>query len=270
MDLPRLRDEYERHRARARALAGRPGDIAQRVMIHHQIYRDSGANHVFPLVALHGALWGCGFFESTGKLGELVSYRYFYDEAQRLDRHAMLDRFAEGFKAINREVFIDTYANFYFTREHGEAPRADELVHPELLALLNAAHRARRSGAQLDPATRRALFSSALRFEQERTVAPGIAAEIARFDCPILRALCLKPVVRFAYFPAWRAFYFSDFSDKDERVRRAMKSYQIAEEQGLDRVEASIEQYRVLPDAYFADPDRVRSELYRSLAVDAT
>jgi hypothetical protein len=180
-------------------------------MIHHQIYRDSGGNHVFPLIALHGALWGCGFFESTGKLGELVSYRYFYDEAQRRDRHAMLDRFAEGFKAINREVFVDTYANFYFTRDHGEEPGAQQLVHPELLALLNAAHRARRQHSTLERAERRALFSSALRFEQERTVAPAIAAEIARFDCPILRALCLKPVVRFAYFRSWRAFYFQRF-----------------------------------------------------------
>jgi hypothetical protein len=49
-----------------------------------------------------------------------------------------------------------------------------------------------------------------------------------------------------------------------------MKSYQIAEEQGLDRVEASIEQYRVLPDAYFEDPDRARSALVRAaLAADA-
>jgi hypothetical protein len=260
-----LRERYEQHKARARALAGAPGDIAQRVVVHHQIYRDSAKNHVFPLVALHGALWGYGFFERTGKLGELISYRYFYDEAQRRERHAMLDRFAEGFKAVNREVFVDTYANFYFTREHGEAPGAAELVQPELLAALNASHEATRQGRSLDRPEREQLFSLALQFEQERTVAPAIAQELARFDCPILRALCLKPVVRFAYFAPWRAFYFSDFSDKAERIRRAMSSYRIAEEHGLDEVEGSIARYGVLPEAFFADPARYRDELTRAL-----
>lgn len=265
-----LRDRYERHRARARLLAGQPGDIAQRVMVHHQIYRDSAKNHVFPLVALHGALWGYGFFETTGKLGEIISYRYFYDEAQRRERHSMLDRFAEGFKAVNREVFVDTYANFYFTREAGEERGAEEIVQPELLAALNHAHRATRDGRSLDREAREALFSLALRFEQERTVAPGIARELERFDCPILRTLCLKPIVRFAYFPAWRAFYFDDFSNKDERIRRAMRSYRIAEERGLDEVESSIERYGVLPEAFFADPARYREGLYRSLASAST
>lgn len=269
MQSQSLRARYEHHRQRARALAGAPGDIAQRVMVHHQIYRESGKNHVFPLIALHGALWGYGFFETGGKLGELISYRYFYDEAQRRERHAMLDRFAEGFKAVNREVFIDTFANFYFTREAGEQPGAEELVQPALLAALNNAHRATREGRTLDRDARESLFSLALQFEQELTVAPGIARELARFDCPILRALCLKPIVRFAYFPAWRAFYFDDFSNKDERVRRAMRSLRIAEERGLDLVESSIEAYGVLPEEFFVDPARHCAALSRSILGDA-
>ena len=49
-------DGYALLRDQAVRLAGSPGDIAQRVMAHHQIYRDSGGNHAFPLVALHGEL----------------------------------------------------------------------------------------------------------------------------------------------------------------------------------------------------------------------
>lgn len=36
-------------------LAGKPGDIPQRVSSRHRLFADSGRNHVFPQVALHGA-----------------------------------------------------------------------------------------------------------------------------------------------------------------------------------------------------------------------
>ncbi len=151
----------------------------RRVALHHELYRDSAGNHAFPLVALHGALWGHGFFETTGKLGTVIAYRYFLDADERKIRHAMLDRFAEGFKAVNREVFVDTYTNYWFTKAHGRAPGAEELVHPDLLLALNEAHAATAAGHALGPDRALHLFTQALRFEQEVTVAPGIARELA-------------------------------------------------------------------------------------------
>lgn len=211
-----------------------------RVRAHHAIWRDSGGRHAFPLIALHGALWGYDFFETSGKLGELIAYRYFYDSEEKANRLAMLNAFAEGFKAVNREVFIDTYTNYWFTKEHGSAPGAEELVATPLLEALNRVH----AGGALDDGAKREVFEQALRFEQEVTVAPGIARELARFDCPILRALCLKPIVRFAYFPLLRTFYFRDFSDKAERIDRALRSFDIAAHKGWDAVDASMNGYR--------------------------
>ncbi|MBK6464214.1 MAG: hypothetical protein IPF92_24920 [Myxococcales bacterium] len=248
----RLRAAYDALKARARARAGRPGDIAQRVMEHHAIYQDSRGNHAFPLIALHGALWGYNFFETTGKLGEIISYRYFLDAEEKATRHAMLNAFAEGFKAVNREVFIDTYTNWYFTREHGRERGAEALVNGALLEALNEAHAARAAGRELDLTRKRHLFVQALHFEQELTVAPGIARELAKFDCPILRALCMKPLVRFEYFPFWRTFSFSDFSNKEERVERALESFDLAAEQGWEAVRESMRDYGVLPDTFFA------------------
>lgn len=247
----RLRAAYDETKAEARARAGRPGDIAQRVQEHHAIYRESKGNHAFPLVALHGALWGYNFFETTGKLGELISYRYFLDRDEKAIRLGMLNGFAEGFKAVNREVFVDTYTNWHFTREHGALPGADELVNGVLLEALNEVHAACAAGRELDDARKRHIFTQALHFEQEITVAPGIARELAKFDCPILRALCMKPLVRFAYFPFWRTFSFSDFSNKDERIARALESFDIAADQGWDAVSLSMRDYGVLPDGFF-------------------
>lgn len=234
---------YETTRARAREIAGAPGDILPRVIAHRGIYIDSRGNHAFPLIALHGALWGYDFFETTGRLGELISYRYFLDKDEKAERLAMLNGFAEGFKAVNREVFVDTFTNYHFTKAHGRSPGAEELVHEPLLDALNEVHAASASGQELSDERKKHVFIQALRFEQEITVAPGIERELAKFDCPILRALCMKPIVRFSYFPLLRTFYFRDFSDKEERIDRAIRSFDIAAHRGWDMVLESMNGY---------------------------
>ncbi len=237
-----LHDAYAAIRHRARETAGTPSDILPRVAAHYAIYQDSQGNHSFPMIALHGALWGKNFFEVTGQLGTIVSYRYFYDAQEKTKRHGMLNAFSEGFKTVNREVFIDTYTNYYFTKEYGRHPEASHFIQADLLGGLNAVHAAAR-GAPLDDGARREVFQLALRHEQEVTVAPGVAAELAKFDCPILRALCMKPVVRFTYFPTGRRFFFSDFSNTEERIGKALRSFDLAAAQGWGRVEAAMSAY---------------------------
>jgi hypothetical protein len=246
---------YDAIRATAVQLAGEPGDIAQRVMVHHQIYRDSNGNHAFPLVALHGALWAAGFFETTGRLGDALRARYFYSRRERELRMAMLGGFAQGFKAVNRSVFVDTFTNFYFTRHYGSRNDASSLLHPELFAALNAVHAATQSGIQLKPEQKRLVFSLALQYEQEVTVAPGIKAEVEKFDCPILTFLCLRPLVRFPYFPRRTWMWFRNFADKSERIAKAMRSYDLAAQTGWTTVESAMRLSPVLPAAYWSDPN---------------
>ncbi len=241
-------------RAHAARIAGAPGDIAQRVMAHHQIYRDSNANHTFPLVALHGALWAAGFFETTGRLGDALRARYFYDARERAFRMQLLGGFAEGFKSVNRQVFIDTFTNYFFTRHYGTRPDASGYMHPDLFAALNTMHAATREGRTMDAAQKRHLFLQALQFEQEVTVAPGVRAEVSKFDCPILTFLCLRPIVRFAYFPRRTYFWFRNFADTSERIARALASYDIAARAGWTVVEDAMRSSPVLPGAYWSDP----------------
>lgn len=240
-----LRAEYEAIRTRARALAGSPADILPRVHAHHGVYVASARNHVFPLLALHGALWAYRFFEVTGTLGEIVSYRYAFDADERARRLAMVASFAEGFRAVNREVFVDTFTSFHFTARHGDAPGADSILSPRLLEALAEVHHANARGLELPVERKRDVFATSLLCEQEVTVAPGVARELARFDCPILRGLCMRPVVRFSYFGLTDTFFFRDFSDKEERIARAMTSFDIACERGWDEVEASMSAYGV-------------------------
>lgn len=249
-----MHDAYAQIREEAECLAGAPSDIAQRVVFHHALFLDSGGNHAFPQVALHGALWAWGFFEVSGRLGTLIQQRYFYDAEERTYRMGLLDGFAEGFKKVNRAVFVDTYTNYRFTERYGREPGAEAFLHPDLLAALNGMHAARARGETLPAPARRHLYTQALLYEQEATVAPGVRAEIARFDCPILRRLCLSPLVRFAYFPRFYAMLFRNFGATEERIARALRSYELAEAAGWPHVVGTMRAYGALPDAFFDAP----------------
>jgi hypothetical protein len=258
---PELERAYAEIRADATRLAGGPGDMPPRVALLHAIFEDSRGNHVFPEVALHGALWAYGFYERRGTVSRAIAYRYFYDRDERSRRSYMLYAFSQGFKEANRSVFIDTYSNYVFSKRHGEVQGAHALVEPELLEQLNRVHHAARKGRTLPPAERARVFECALMFEQERTVGPKIREEVGKFDCPILSAIVLRPIVRFSYFPRTTYMAFSNFGNTEERIEKALRSYDLAERAGWRRVGDDIRLHGVLPQRFFESALRYADEL---------
>lgn len=264
-EVAHLRREYQALRAQAQKLAGAPGAIAQRATILWSLYADSKGNHTFPLVAAHGALWADRHFDRTGPIAELTAIRYFYSRPERDKRMKMLDAFSEGFQDANRSVFIDTYANYWFTKRFGQQPGADAVIPSTLLAALNGAHHAARTGRPLTEAQKRSVYETALHFEQESTVSPKVQALVKDFDCPILRMLALKPWVRFTYFPSRKLFFFDDFSSKQERVRYALRARDLASKAGWKKVEAAMRDYGVLPQPFLSDRARYAESLRTQL-----
>jgi len=256
-----LAETYRTIRAEAVRVAGGPADIPQRVALLHSIYVDSGGNHPFPEVALHGALWAYGFYERRGTVNRLINQRYFYDREERARRSYMLFTFSQGFKEANRSVFVDTYTNYFFTKTHGDTPGADEVLPPQLLDCLNRVHHAARRTRRLTRSERVEVFTTALLFEQEKTVGPKVKSEVAKFNCPILSAIVLKPIVRFTYFPRSAFMRFHNFGDTDERIEKAVRSYELAEHVGWDRVSGTIHLHGILPSRCFEDPLAYASEL---------
>ena len=140
--------------------------------------------------------------------------------------------------------------------------RAEWDFNDVVFTALNNVHTATRAGTALSALDKRLVFGLALTFEQEVTVAPGVEAEVARFDCPVLTFLCLRPLVRFLYFPKRRYFWFRNFANKTERIAKAMASYDLAERIGWSNVEAAMQLSPVLPAAFWSDPSAfVRSKL---------
>ena len=260
-----LSEKYQEIRSEAEVLAGKPGDIQQRAVFLHEIFQDSNQNHCFSEIAMHGALWAFNFFEATGTLGNLISYRYFYDGEEMKYRHGLLQGFSEGFKSANRSVFIDTYSNYYFTKEYGLESESSNFMESSLKNALLTIHRASKSKQKLDTNARRSLFKTTLLWEQETTVAPAVKTEVAKFDCPILRRLVLKPFVRFSYFPKMKFFWFKNFSETDERIEKANECFEVAESAGWQDVFESMKKYEVIDQKFFLNPEEYTTNLKRKL-----
>jgi hypothetical protein len=266
MDRASLQDRYDGLKAEATLLSGGLLDISRRALVLYGMYLDSGRNHNFSLIAAHGALWASGYFEAGGSLGRLIARRYFYNPEERAYRLGLLRQFAEDFRKVNRQVCIDTYANYHFARRFGREPGAEGLIAPSLLDALNRVHAAREGKRALSPEESRRAFEQSFRCEQEVTVAPGVRAAVRSFECKVMRFLCLRPLVRFAYFPAFRYLWFRDFADQDERIDRGMKAYDLAARVGWPGVERSLRYYGVMPTQLLDEPERSLAEIREELA----
>ena len=118
----------------AKILAGDLRDLPQRATTYHHLYRDSGGNHIFPLIAAHGALWAKGYFQFGMKLGRVLSLQYGVRSEKRRQQLEALEQFANAFREINQLVCVDTYRNYHLTKRFGEDSRLLEVMSPELLS----------------------------------------------------------------------------------------------------------------------------------------
>lgn len=248
-----LRRAYDALHAEAVSLAGTTRQLAQRAATYHHIYEDSGRNHVFPLIAAHGALWARGYFAFGMKLGWGLSWQYAFQPAIRREKRAALESFAEAFREVNRSVCVQIYTNYYFTKSYGEHPAAAEFVPPHLLQALQCVHAANRSGEPLDDTAKRSIFETHFLDEQETVVGPQINKAVEEFDWPLMKSLALMPAVRFAYLPPGRWLQFWKFDRKEERIDRGLRAFDYAAMVGWKQTEASLDRYATLPESFFAD-----------------
>jgi hypothetical protein len=242
-----LEAEYAALRREAEIMAGANGDLRQRALVYHHLFRHSGGNHVFPLLAAHGALWARGYFALGMKVGLALSLLDFAKPEERRRKLTALAAFADAFRSINRRVCIEVYATYRFTSAHGEGQEIQRLIEPDLLESLNRCHSARKRGQRLEGAERRDLFEAFFRWEQRAVVAPSVEAAIEAFHWTRIRDLALRPNIRFAYIPRRNTLRFADFADVDERIEKGLRAYDIAEDVGWDAVEKALSTYRILP-----------------------
>lgn len=251
LSLDALRHHYEKLHHEATRLAGGLNELAQRAAVYHHIYEHSGGNHAFPLIAAHGALWARGYFRFGIRLGWIWSLTDLCSPQRRRLRLDKLAAFADAFRDINRRVCIETYTSYHFTAQFGGHPQACELIDPILNEALGRLHSARLCGKELPDAEKRLVFEAFFRHEQINVVGPSIAEAVAGFDWPAMRAVALRPVIRFAYFPWRRVLFFSDFSQVEERIGNGLQAFATATEVGWPYVESCLRRYEILSPTFF-------------------
>jgi len=252
--------EYSALTREAERLAGGLRDLAQRATVYHHLYRASGGNHVFPLIAAHGALWAGGYFRFGMQLAKTLSWQYAWSSSLRRQQMEKLEAFADAFRDINRRVCVDTYVSFHFTAKYGDHERILEFISPELLHVLKMVHAAWRSGHELSDEGKKEVFLAHFLDEQRRVVGPAIENAVKAFDWPLVRFIALKPWVRFAYFPYGRRLWFANFADREERIANGLTAFDTAAGAGWHCVEQALSSYDVLPTVFFADPVKYFSD----------
>src|SRR2546426_5066557 len=104
MNTAELRSVYDRFARDGERLAGGLTDLAQRAAVYHHVFSDSGRNHVFPLIAAHGALWARGYFAFGLRLAKWLSWQYGLEPQRRRQQLAAVEAFANVLRDINRHV----------------------------------------------------------------------------------------------------------------------------------------------------------------------
>ena len=237
--LPTRDHEILALRARAIGLAGAPGDFARRAAHYTALYRHSGGNHGFALLAAHGALWGIGYLDRALRAGYWLAALHPDAEARR----QRLDAFATTLGEINRRVFVEFWFTYQLTADPALAEEARRLLPEDLVDALTAAHAARRADIPLDEAARRILFASFFRWEQTQIVAPLIDDAWRNLRWPLVGALAARPRIGFAYMPRGTVLAFRNFRNTAERLTMGLRAFDTASKVGWPVAEAALAHY---------------------------
>ena len=251
----RLQRAYEELQSEAARLAGGLTDVAQRAAVYRHMYRFSGGNHVFPLIAAHGALWSSRYFGLARRLAELLSWQYAASPARRRQQLERLTDFEDALREINRRVCADTYVSLHLTARFGAGDELRRFVPATLLDAMATLHAARRSGQELPDDEKRRVFEDHFRNEQEHVVGPALTEAVQAFEWPLVRALAVRPPIRFAYFEGFQCLAFRNFADRQERIEKGLLAFRFAAQAGWWQVEAALDKYGLLPQACFAEPE---------------
>lgn len=244
-------DAFEMLRRKGYLLAGRLSDLSQRACVYHHMYEDSGRRNVFPLIAAHGALWAAGYFRKGMLGGRILSVQYLLRPRLRRERLISLCDFADKFRDVNRRVCAESYAIYHYTKNFESNDFIRALIGEGFSRVIYNCHKSREEGTPFSSENRKLLFFEFFSWEQENIVAPSIVAAYENFCWMSVAYLARRPNVQFAYFGKNHGLKFCDFSSKAERMEKGMLAYQRAVDVGLELVEASIQNYKVMPRDFF-------------------
>lgn len=239
--FPSLTNAVRAYTLQAQQLAGGLSELRQRAGTYLSIYRASGGNHVFPLIAAHGAMWAGSHFAFGRQLAAWLVWTRPFNRDLRAARLQQLAAFTDAFREINQQVCVHTWVNFHLTRKYASHPDLTNHLPDQLIEALARVHRAQQSGRTLSDREKREVFTAHFLNEQQTIVTPRIMKALAAFDWPLLKALALRPTVKFAYLQPNHWLRFRDFSNVEERITNGLRAFDAAAECSWEHVEETLE-----------------------------
>lgn len=221
----------------AQILAGRPDDMSRRAQLYRELYRASGNNFIFPLIAAHGALWG-RWYLFVGRLVARLFNLLDWSARPSGARVASFDRFVDAIKIIHRDVFAECYVGFHLTRTLGRHAVVKTRLSADVIELLASMHAATSRRESLSIAEQRRMYESFFRHEQERIAAPAVERAFAELQWPHMNRICRRPWVWLAYFRYGKSLNFNDFTVADERIEKGLISFDRAAALGWPTIES--------------------------------
>lgn len=234
-------------RADGEQLAGGLGELGQRSLVYHHVYRDSGGLFHFPLVASHGALWATWYLRAAWLAAQVFSVCDVTCVLKRRERMAAFDAYVDAIKEINRQVMIEAFASLYLYKVFGERACAELRFSDALAQQFRERFGAGAVTFARTHESDRMFYETFFRWEQEKVVGPAVDTALEAFNWPFMRTLSRRPWVWFSYFTIGRALVFRDFADREERVRKGLAAFDWAAAKGWDAIERNAYRNPFLP-----------------------
>lgn len=245
-----MQAQYQQLCHEAENLVGAADDLKRRAIVYHHLYKDSYGNHVFPLLAAHGVLWGDKYMRYGEWLGNISAYKYVFCKGGREKKVQALQSFLHAFREINRQVCVGAYATYYLTKQYPNEPDVQQFISSEMAQYLNRCHEAAQEKNSFEIEEKKALYSSFFHWEQKAIVGSDVLSAEREFEWACMKFFSLRPIVNFSYFPFYRKLAFCNFINAEERVQNGMKAFDIANKVGWGRVEEGLRAYRLLDKKY--------------------
>lgn len=194
-----------------------PMNFRGRAQRYLQLYQGLGRRHAFLLLAAHGSIWAGIHVAMIAQIARLMEI--FSPEPSRCSLAFRLSAFIAAVGELHAEVFLRTF--IYYTVPQRSA-MADDV-------------RMRRGGALSVMADQRQLYADRVVWEQINGVKNCLDVCLDNLNSDLLRRIFSSPAVRFPF--SRHTIYFKDFSCIEERLRNALRAFDIGQAVGWSTVE---------------------------------
>ncbi len=242
-------------------LGGRFSDMPQRAAVYHHMYLMSGGNFAFPLIAAHETLWARWYLFAAKIAANSLAAFDFSCRMSRRNKMIAYHKYVNIFKKNNRDLLVETYKVFHFTRLYADHDFVCASMPKPLKNLLLRCHQLSHSNQKMSATEQRQLFEEYIRWHHSHVSGTEFSNAYNAFDWPLVKWLCVRPWVRFSYFGFGRSLTYNNYTNTEERLQNNMKAYDWAAKKSWIRVEKDLTNNPFFPHKFTFDTNTYFSDL---------